>query len=56
MKNPYNDVMSAVDDFILPMGSKHCNTDERNVWNAMGTMLKSKRHLQIYHLPGNFKF
>ena len=32
-KSPYNDIISAVDFFLL-VGSKHCNTDGRSVWTA----------------------
>ena len=29
---------------FLSMGSKHCNTDRRNVWTKRGTVLKNKCH------------
>ena len=49
MKSSLADVISAVDDFFLPMGSKHCNTDGRNVWTARDTMLKNKPHLVTFY-------
>ena len=45
LKSSYNDVISAFDDFFLPMGSKNCNTDGRNESTASGSMLKNKLNL-----------
>ena len=42
LKSSYDDMISAVGDFFLSMGSKHCNTNE-NMWRLRGgTMLKKK--------------
>ena len=34
MKSSYDGIISAVDDFFWPLGSKHCNIDGRSVWTA----------------------
>ena len=39
-KSSNDDVISAVDDFVWPMGSKHCNTNGRCMWITRMTMLK----------------
>ena len=33
MKNSYDDVMSAVEDFFLPMRSKHDNVKQISLYN-----------------------
>ena len=48
LKSSYDHVISAVDDFVLPMGSKYCNTNKK-MWTARGTMSKNEPHLVTYH-------
>ena len=43
LKSSYDNVISAVDKF-LSIGSKQCDTDGKNVWNAKVTVLKNKPH------------
>ena len=38
LRSSNDDIISAVDKYLLPLGSKHCNTN-KNVWTAKGTML-----------------
>ena len=47
-KGPYDDVISAVDNFLI-MGSKTCNSDGRSVWTVRLTMLKNKPLLVTFH-------
>ena len=49
LKMSYDDVISAVDHFFLPMVSKHCNTDVRSVQTIKGTLLKDKPYLFTFH-------
>ena len=45
LKNSYENVRSTLDDFFWPIGSKHCNTNERNMWTARWIISKSKPNL-----------
>ena len=45
LKSSYNDIISAVADFFLPIGSKHCNSNGKCEWTANGTMLKKVNHI-----------
>ena len=42
LKCSYEGIRSDIDDFFSPMRSMHCNTDERSMCTARGTMLKNE--------------
>ena len=41
LKISYDDDISAIDEFFLPIESKHCYTDGRSLWTARETMLEN---------------
>ena len=46
LKSSYDDIISAVDDIFLPMGSKHRSTNERSVGTEKRTSLENQFKLK----------